>query len=83
MVTELVGDNVCLGKVTGGTVIMLEFIEEVKVEVYLLVAGAVERSDSGTGIAAGRVHPPGEKDKRGLYIRFPQLVFEDDCPGLL
>ena len=53
VVADFVGDDVGLGKVAGGTELVLETAVEVKIYIDLLVGGAVEGADGSLGGATG------------------------------
>src|SRR5678815_4849468 len=55
VVADFVGNHVGLGEVTGSAEAIAEVAEEGRVEIELVVAGTVERSDGGAGHAAGRL----------------------------
>ncbi len=81
MVPDLMGDDVSLGKITGGSVAHFEVIEKGQVNIQLLIAGTVERSHCGTGITAGGIYTPCKQHQCGFPVVASQLP-KDRVPGI-
>ena len=69
MMTDLMGDHVGLGEVTGRCEALFQFAKEIEVEVDLLVSRTIEGAAGRAGHAAGRAHAAFEQHEPGLHIR--------------
>ncbi len=79
---NLMGDDVGLGKVPGGTQLAIQIVEEAQIEVHLAIGGAVEGAYRRAGGAAGRGHPLAEQHQHRLLVPLA-LLGQDALPGLL
>ena len=70
MVAHFVGDYVSLCKIPGRSKARRKIFKERKIDVDLLIRGAVKRSNRGARHAAGRLHGAGEEHEP----RFPVLL---------
>ncbi len=68
MVPDLVCDDVCLRKVAGRSEAIRQQPVEVEINVDVAVAGAIERTNSCLGGAAGGLNGAGEEDQLGLIV---------------
>ena len=68
VVADLVRDHVCLGEVTWRTELLLELLEERRVEVHPLVGGTVEGSGGPGRRPAAALRPASEQDDRRVLV---------------
>ncbi len=80
---DLMGYDIGLGEVAGGTQSPLKLLQEFQVEVYLLVSRAIKWPNRCTGLAACRLHRSAEEDQLGVDIILSQLLLKYIVPGCL
>src|SRR5438309_5551043 len=69
VVSDLVGDDVRLGKIAAAAEMRLHLAEEAQVEIHLPIVRTIERAARGGRTAARRLHGAGEEDEsRSLVL---------------
>ena len=82
MVTDLVGNDIGLGKITGRTVPLFKVPEERQVEIHLVVRRAVERTHRSGRHATGGLHGTAEHHP-DRFLVIQAAAPEDGVPGIL
>jgi hypothetical protein len=82
MVPQFMGKNISLGKITGRTKALFEFVIKAKVDINLFVGGAVERTGGRARGSPARSNSIAESHQFGAAVR-NALLLENSRPGLL